>query len=153
MSILHGKQVAGTGRAAIAVATASINPPTRIVLASGPITLLKISRLLLLYNNHPDHTRLLMRKAKVTIGARHGESVAVIAARWDEAGVKRDRALRHRSVLAVLSVGSVGRDRMDGLAAVHPLHGVADFNRDFCGRVERLRVGHLDHDWIAGRLG
>ena len=44
MSMLHGKQLAGTGDAAIANATASIGPMTRIVLTIGPITFLKISR-------------------------------------------------------------------------------------------------------------
>jgi hypothetical protein len=31
MSILHGKQIAGAGPLAIAIATASIIPPTRII--------------------------------------------------------------------------------------------------------------------------
>src|ERR1700678_3044149 len=70
MSILHGKQPAGAGNAATAIATASINSPTRIVLASGPITFTNLPALLL-DDNHPDHTRLLMRKAKVAIGAGH----------------------------------------------------------------------------------
>jgi hypothetical protein len=42
--MLHGKQVAGTGDAAIANATASIGPMKRIVLAIGLVTLLKIPR-------------------------------------------------------------------------------------------------------------
>src|SRR5271169_378746 len=152
MSMLHGKQPAGAGHAATAIATASINSPTRIVLASGPITFMSLPALLL-DDNHPDHTRLLMRKAKVAIGARHGESVTVVAAGRDEARVERHRALRHRGVFGVLRNGGVGRDRMHRRAAVNPLHGIADSYRDFGRRVERLLVGHLDHDRIARGLG
>src|SRR5260370_40103539 len=112
MSILHGKQIADAGHPAIASATASINRAARFVLADAPITFLKNLRALFFDDNHPDHTRLLIRKAKVAIGTRHREFVAVVAARRDEAGVERHRALRHRSVLAVLSICGAGTDRM-----------------------------------------
>src|ERR1700730_46278 len=151
MSMLQGKQMPGTGDTAIAIATASINAVTRIVLAIGPITFSKLPSLLL-YDNHSDHTRLFMRKAKVAVGARHRERVAVIAAPRDEARVQRRRAFWHRSILGGLGGGRADRAVMRRRAVVNPFHGVADFYRDFFGRVERLLVSHLDHDRTIGCL-
>src|SRR5579862_263979 len=153
MSMLHGKQTADAGNAAIAIATAKIISPTRIVLQRGRITASENLPALFLYDNHPDHTRLLVRKAKVAIGARHCERVAVVAAGRDEAGVERHRTLWHRGVHGVLRIGGAGRDGMHCRAIVNTSNGIADLYRDFLGRIERPLVSHLDHDGIAGRLG
>jgi hypothetical protein len=85
MSILHGKQIAGAGLLAIVIATASIIPPTRIVPPCRIVTVPEKLLALLLNDNHPDHTRLLMRKAKVAIGAGHRKGVAEVAAGRNEA--------------------------------------------------------------------
>ena len=98
-----------------------------------------LSSSLLLYDNHPDHTRLLMRKAKVSISARHRECVAVVAAGRDEARVKGLAPLGIEVSLGFWALAAVVETSCTVWPLVHPLHGFADFYRDVFGRVEWLR--------------
>src|SRR6267378_6111569 len=107
MSMLQGKQSADDEIATMA-ASAIIPTAIRVVgLESDLVMRIKLGVCdLFLYDNNTDHTRLLMRKAKVAIGAGHREGVAVIAAGRNESRIETHRAFGHRGVLGVLRIRS-----------------------------------------------